>query len=123
MADPRHTSGQRGELLAEQFLKRLGYKILARRYTTPVGELDLVVRTGDTVVFVEVKTRRDRRLADPEDALTSAKRTRLFKAAAWLLHRKRWEGRPCRFDVVAVILPEEGEPEVTHHVAALEPPV
>lgn len=122
MADPRHTSGQRGELLAERFLRQLGYQTIARRYTTPVGELDLVMRAGNTVVFVEVKTRRDRRRADPEDAVTAAKRAKLFKAAAWLLHRKRWEARPCRFDVVAIILPENGEPEITHHIAAFEPP-
>ena len=66
--DARIELGRVGERLAEQLLHKHGLKTVARRFTTPVGELDLVMRDGDTVVFVEVKTRRDRDLADPQDA-------------------------------------------------------
>lgn len=116
MSDPRHELGERGEALAQRFLKRRGLKTVARRFSTPIGELDLVMRDGDTVVFVEVKTRRDRTYADPEDAITTAKVRRLMRAVRWFLHQKRWEERPCRFDVVTVILPAEGNPEIKHFV-------
>ncbi len=116
MADPRHTYGRSGEELAAQYLQQHGMTILARRYTTPVGELDLVARAQHAIVFVEVKTRRDRRYADPQDAITPAKQRRLAKAAAWFLHEKRLDDRPCRFDVVTIIggQPAETPPEIEH---------
>ena len=97
--------GLQGERLAEKFLKQNGYKTVVRRFSTPAGELDLVMRTGETIVFVEVKTRRDRRAADPEDAVTPAKRRRMLKAARCFLANRRWSAHPCRCDVVAVVLP------------------
>ena len=114
MSDPRHELGARGEALAERFLKRRGLKTVTRRFSTPVGELDLIMRDGETVVFVEVKTRRDREYAEPEDAITATKLRRLMRAVQWFLHHKRWDEQPCRFDVVTVILPPEGEPEFEH---------
>jgi putative endonuclease len=121
MTDERHELGARGEALAEQFLKRAGLKLVARSYRTPVGELDRIMRDGETVVFVEVKTRRDRVYADPEDAVTLEKQRHLVRAARWYLHKRGWEERPARFDVVAVILPADGEAEITHHVEAFWP--
>ncbi len=114
MSDPRHTLGLAGERLAESHLVRLGMKCLARRFATPAGELDLVMLDGDTVVFVEVKTRADRALADPQDAVTPAKQRRLGRAARWFLARNRLERRPCRFDVVGVILGPAGPPQIEH---------
>ncbi|MCK4343410.1 MAG: YraN family protein [Phycisphaerae bacterium] len=121
MSDPRHTLGREGERLAERFLRKRGLKMIARRFNTPVGELDLVMRDGDTVVFVEVKTRRDRKFADPEDSINVGKQRRLAKAACWFLHHKRWDDRPCRIDVVAVILAEGTEPEINHFPDAFAP--
>jgi putative endonuclease len=95
--------GSRGERLAEQHLVSLGMRILARRFSTPVGELDLVARDGEVLVFVEVKARRDERYADAEDAITAEKQARLTRAARWYLGRQRCENRPCRFDVLLVI--------------------
>ncbi len=102
MSDPRHDLGQRGEELAERFLRRTGLKAVACRYRTPVGELDLVMLDHDTVVFVEVKTRHDDRAADPAVAVGARKRQRLVRAAQWFLHARKWEQRRCRFDVVMV---------------------
>lgn len=72
------------------------------------------MRERETVIFVEVKTRRDREYADPEDAITATKLKRLMRAVRWFLHHKRWDDRPCRFDVVTVILPPESDPEIEH---------
>ncbi|MBK9127344.1 MAG: YraN family protein [Phycisphaerales bacterium] len=114
MSDPRHALGLAGEKLAESHLAQLGMKCLARRFATPAGELDLVMVDGDTVVFVEVKTRADRALADPQDAVTPAKQRRLGRAARWFLSQKRLERHPCRFDVVGVILAPPAPPRIEH---------
>lgn len=119
--DARHELGRQGERLAERFLCKLGLKTIARQFSTPVGELDLVMRAGDTVVFVEVKTRRDRALADPEDAVRRDKRRRMTRAARWFLRAREFAGAPCRFDVVAVVLPEQGAPEIEHFPDAFGP--
>lgn len=114
MPDPRHELGRAGERLAEALLRKQGFKPVARGYTTPVGELDLVMRDGNTVVFVEVKARQDRRREDPEDAIRSAKKHRLVRAARWFLHDRKWEDRPARFDVVTVVAPPDEPPEINH---------
>ncbi len=119
--DPRHALGRTGEALAAAWLRKRGLKLITRHFVTPVGELDLVFREGDTVVFVEVKTRRDRIYAEPEDAVGGRKQRRSLRAAQWFLQHKRWEDRPCRFDVVTVILPATGEPEVKHFPDAFAP--
>jgi len=119
--DPRHELGRRGEQLAEKYLKQHGLKTVARHYNTPVGELDLVMRDGGTLVFAEVKTRRDRKYADPEDAVGHDKQRCLTRAAQWFIHRKGWEDRPCRFDMLAVILPPDGQAEIEHFPDAFGP--
>ncbi len=121
MSVGRSELGLQGERLAEAFLKQRGLKTLARRYSTPVGELDLVMREAETIVFVEVKTLRDRVFKDPQEQVTLAKQRKLIKAAQWFIHRKRWTDKPCRFDVVAVVLAEEGEPEIEHFPDAFLP--
>jgi putative endonuclease len=119
--EPRHQLGRAGERLAEQFLTKHGLKLVARNHGTPVGEIDLIMRDRETVVFVEVKTRRDRNLADPEDAVRPDKQRRMSKAARWFIHDKRWDDKPCRFDIVAVLLPESGPPEIEHFPDAFLP--
>lgn len=119
--DARHELGLQGERLAESFLRKRGLKTIARRYDTPVGELDLVMRERDTLVFVEVKTLRDRRFDDPENRVTPAKQSKLLKAAKWYLTRKRQTERPCRFDVVSVVLGDADNPEIEHFPDAFAP--
>lgn len=121
MSDEHLKLGARGERLAEQFLLGRRFKFVARHYSTPVGELDLVMLDGRSVVFVEVKTRGDDRWAEPADAVNNTKQKRLARAAAWFLNHRRMNDRPCRFDVVAVILPPAGEPRVGHFVEAFIP--
>ncbi len=121
MSAARSELGLQGERLAEAFLKQRGLKTLARRFSTPVGELDLVMREAETIVFVEVKTQRDRAFKDPQEQVTLAKQRKLLKAAQWFLNRKRWTDKPCRFDVIAVVLPEGAEPEIEHFPDAFMP--
>ena len=120
MTDPSRI-GRRGEKLARRYLKSRGYKVIARNYRCPVGEIDLIVLDGRTIAFVEVKTRLGSRQADPEDTVTAAKRHQLTRVARFWLSQHPAADRTCRFDVVAVTLPHEGEPIIRHTPDAFEP--
>ena len=115
--DPRQSLGKLGEDLACRELVRRGYAILDRRYRTRVGELDIVARDGETVVFVEVKTRGSASCGTPAEAVTAVKRRKLALMAADYVVRRRLERSPCRFDVVAVEV-GSGAPVVTLYQSA-----
>jgi putative endonuclease len=95
--------GISGEILACDALSRRGYAILARRYRTRVGEIDIVARDGETLAFVEVKTRTSERYGPPAEAVTWRKRRRIVSMANWYLSEHRLHGCLCRFDVVTVM--------------------
>ena len=96
----------RGEDLACRELRRHGYEILARRYRTRHGEIDIVARDGEVLVFVEVKTRTSCRFGSPLAAITHAKRRKLTLMALDYLARSSTGGVACRFDVVGVVVGE-----------------
>ncbi|MEP0846105.1 MAG: YraN family protein [Phycisphaerae bacterium] len=121
MADPRSARGLHGERLAERYLRRRKLKLVARRFHTPAGELDLVCLDGEVLVFVEVKSLSSRALQDPHERVSSQKQQRLCRAARAFLAQKRWSDRPCRFDVVSVLLSVSGEPQIEHFPDAFAP--
>jgi putative endonuclease len=91
--------GRRAEALAAWFLRLKGYRLLARRYRTPVGEIDLIVRRGRTIAFVEVKHRPT--VEEATEAATPAGRRRVARAAAlWLAKNPAAADRDLRFDVI-----------------------
>jgi putative endonuclease len=120
MTEARQTLGKRGEELACAALEARGYMVIERRYRTRAGEIDVVARSGDTLVFVEVKARQDRSFGVPAAAVTPQKQRRLVLMATEYLHHHRLEDWPCRFDVVAVEM-GKGEPEVEVIVDAFRP--
>ncbi len=97
--------GQRGEAAAARYLKRRGYKIVARSDRAARGELDLVAVDGRTVVFVEVKTRQSQEAGNPGEAVGRDKQRRITRLALSYLKRHDLLGYPTRFDVVAVTWP------------------
>ena len=103
--------GKSGEEAACVELRRRGYAILARRYRTRIGEIDIVARDGPTLVFVEVKARTSARYGHPAEAVILHKQAKLTAMAEDYLSRcgPGARDRPCRFDVVAVTLGEQGE--------------
>jgi putative endonuclease len=100
--DPRQYFGKLGENLACAELERRGYAILARRYRTRFGEIDIVARDGQTTVFVEVKARGGDGFGRAAAAVTAAKQRRITYMAIDYLSRHRLHDRPCRFDVVTI---------------------
>ncbi len=108
MTRTRLNLGRLGERLAQQKLTAGGYAILARNYRCRAGEIDLVARQGETVVFVEVRTRRGIAFGLPEASLTPRKRQHLIAAAQTYLQANQLEQAPWRIDVVAVELSHQG---------------
>ena len=102
MTIERQTLGKWGEEHAVRELERRGYAILARRYRTRHGEIDIVADDAGTVVFVEVKARRQEECGSAAEAITIHKQRRLTSMAVDYLARNHLTDRPCRFDVVAI---------------------
>ncbi|MBP5858761.1 YraN family protein [Marivibrio halodurans] len=103
-AKRRHAErrGRRSEALALWWLRLKGYRVLARRARTPVGEIDLIVRRGGLIAAVEVKARPD--LASAAESLGPAQRRRVARAFAhWLTHRPALAALDQRFDLVLVV--------------------
>jgi len=97
---------------------RSGMTVLERRFRRRFGEIDIVAREGELVVFIEVKARRGLNYGNPAEAVTARKRRRMGQVALAYLVRRRWEERPCRFDVVEVIALPNAVPQVRHIVDA-----
>ena len=102
MTDRRHTLGQAAEAAAAEFLARAGLRVIERNVRFALGELDLVCRDGDAVVFVEVKCRQARWGDTPAAAVSWHKRRRLVQLAQLYLKTHGLADARCRFDVVAV---------------------
>ena len=117
----RRWFGTRSERAAARFLKRLGYRILARNYTCDHGELDLVALDRGCIVFVEVRSTETSEAARPAESVNLPKQQRLTNLALHFLQQRRLLGRQARFDVLAVSWPaNQREPEVVHHPYAFE---
>ena len=114
------TLGNDGERLAARFLRHAGFTIVARNYTCPAGEIDIIALDRDTIVFVEVKTRRSDESAYPEANITASKRRQLTRVARYYLHAKAADDRPARFDVVSVVMGTLDKPDIKHFIDAFE---
>jgi putative endonuclease len=118
---PRQGLGDVGEALARRHLEQKGYQCLAQNWRCPTGELDLIMRDGDLLVFVEVKTRRGERLGAAEEAITANKAGRLLRAAQhFLAERSDLEDVIWRIDLVAITLTPAGDvARVSHLIDAV----
>ena len=110
--EPPRSLGQQGEDAAVRHLKRAGYKILERNRFLGRYEIDIIAREGDTVAFVEVKTRRSADPVDPQENVHREKRRRIRAAARRYIQREDRDDVYYRFDIVTVVLPEKGRPEI-----------
>ncbi|HEB76524.1 MAG TPA: YraN family protein [Nitrospirae bacterium] len=115
----RKQTGKEGEAFAVRYLKKKGYRIMASNYRTPLGEIDIVARDGDTIVFVEVKTRRSLSRGDPLEAVTGHKRRRLKMLALYYLKSNNMGDARGRFDVIG-LRARDGTFHVQHVVDAFE---
>ena len=101
--------GMAGESLAVKILENAGYRILARNYRTKLGEIDIIAREGEVIVFVEVKSRAAGGLyGNPKYAVNRTKQRHISKAALHYLKETARLGCRARFDVVSILSGEEG---------------
>jgi putative endonuclease len=119
---PKKSLGQQGEDAAARFLKRSGFRILARGLDSRLGELDIIAVDGRTIVFVEVKTRRSTDAGHPSEAIDPRKERRMTQAALAYLKARGLLNYPARFDVVAITWPENSRrPAIEHYKNAFSP--
>ncbi len=108
-------TGAAGEKIARDYLRAKGYSIVASNWSTTFGELDIVAKRDDLLVFVEVKTRRGASTESALEAVTPAKHERLLKAAYQYLHEHDIDAdSQWRMDVIAVAIAAKGRPQIDH---------
>jgi putative endonuclease len=97
-----HQRGKKAEEVAAAFLRLKGYRLLEKNFRVPQGEIDLIVRKGGTLIFVEVKSRRGKAQGTPLEAVSIHKVKRLSAAAAVYLAKHPLPTPPCRFDILTI---------------------
>jgi putative endonuclease len=117
----RRWFGSRSERAAAKYLKRLGYRIVARNFSCPLGELDLIALDGRCIVFVEVRSTEAGDTLKTTASVDDAKQRRLTRLALFYLQHKRLLEHDARFDVLILSWPSgKSEPAIEHHRNAFE---
>ena len=111
----RRAIGTEYETLACEYLTRHGYQILCRNFRCRQGEIDIIARDRDYLVFIEVKYRRDEHEGDPAEAVDYRKQKKISRVAEYYCWKKQKLNQPCRFDVICVL----GQ-EIRHIVNAFD---
>ena len=111
MTRERISTGKLGEEIAAEHLVGVGYEIVERNFRCPLGEMDIVARDHETLVFVEVRSRRTDNYGGPLESIGFAKQKKISRVAEYYLNRHGLQQIKARFDVVAVKLPPS-RPEV-----------
>jgi putative endonuclease len=115
--------GKKGEEKALRFLKKKGYRIIEQNYVCDLGEMDIIAKDKDILVFIEVKTRTSMAFGPPQLAVNQFKQRQLSKVALHFLKEKKLEDVKARFDVVAILLlPEKEEIELIRNAFDLQYP-
>jgi len=115
----RQEMGALGERHAARLLRSKGYRLLEANYRTPQGELDLIARDSDTLVFVEIRTRTSEATITPLSSVDERKQDHIIRTARAYLHARRLPECPCRFDVVEVFATPVGQVmEMRHYAGA-----
>jgi putative endonuclease len=117
MTTARTAFGQRGERYARTRLERLGWSFVAANWHCRAGELDLIMREDDALIFVEVKTRRGDRAGRAEESISPAKATRLLNAAEWFVaEHPDLDGLIWRIDLVAITVNAQDQVDRWTHI-------
>lgn len=106
-------TGDLGERIAAEHLQTKGYTVLARNYRYKHAEIDLIVQSGNWLIFVEVKTRTSTAFGYPEDFVEYRQQQSIFEAALHYMHTNDWQGN-VRYDIVSIILQGDEVKEVVH---------
>jgi len=107
MTDRKQKIGKMGESIAVRYLKKQGYRIVEQNYRSKVGEIDIIAREKQSLVFVEVKTRSSGSFGSPKWAITPKKQKAISMAALYYLKMTNQNNVDARFDVVSILLQGE----------------
>ncbi|MCK5450526.1 MAG: YraN family protein [Candidatus Omnitrophica bacterium] len=113
--DKQHI-GKLGEEIASNFLKTRGYSILEKNLSTPFGEIDLISKKDNILVFFEVKTRRSERFGPVLSAITEKKKGNIIRNCLYYIKRYNLSDQLCRIDAIGIKLNANGKLEVLRHV-------
>ena len=114
VVDGRRETGRRGEDVAAAYVAGLGYRLVVRNFRCRAGEIDLVALDGDTIVFVEVRSRTGSGRGTPLESVDGRKQAQVGRVARYFLAAHGWHERSARFDVVGVRL--DADPPTVEHV-------
>ncbi len=103
MLNSQQRFGKNSETIASKLLVGQGYKILETNYKTKLGEIDIIAKDRETLVFVEVKSRRSMRFGDPKFSITRKKKIKISMAALLYLKKTNQMNKKARFDVVTIL--------------------
>lgn len=112
MTKERLELGKLGEDLAVKKIRRLGYKMIIRNYRCSLGEVDLIAKDGDTLVFIEIKTRKSGPVSYAKEAVNARKMRQVSKAALTYMKANDCYGVKARFDVVAISIMDDRPPQI-----------
>ncbi len=112
--------GSLGEQIALEYLLELGYKILETNWVCGHKEVDIIAKDGDTIVFVEVKTRKTPYLVEPEATVDVFKQRQLIFAANSYVTRFQYDSE-VRFDIIAIVIDNNNEKRIEHIIDAFYP--
>ncbi|PJA47214.1 YraN family protein [Candidatus Uhrbacteria bacterium CG_4_9_14_3_um_filter_36_7] len=115
----RRIFGNQGEMIAVDYLREKGWKILDLQYRTHFGEIDIVAQEKEEIVFIEVKTRQSIDCGYPEESVTPHKLRRLASLGEMYLEERRLETKPFRLDVISVLFKDNGLSEI-YHIEAVD---
>jgi putative endonuclease len=111
---PIHSLGQRGEQLAIAYLKRANFAILTTNWRCKNGEIDIVAQKADTLVFVEVRTRRADNTESAFESITPRKRSRMIAAAQAYVAEHELDNLDWRVDMIGIAVPRTGMPIIEY---------
>ena len=114
----KRSTGNYGEQLAEEFLKNLGYEIVKKNFHYGHGEIDLIAKDKDVLVFVEVKYRKNLDFGEPEYAVNKSKQNQIRKIAEAYLAINKITDQDSRIDVVAILQLSGQKPQINHYINA-----
>lgn len=110
----RHETGKIGENISVRYLQQIGYTIIERNFECKQGEIDIIARDKDELVFIEVKTRSSALYGLPKEAVDKTKMKHIYQSAEYYVYAKHLENKPIRIDVIEVYK-KQGK-FIVHHI-------
>ena len=114
--DRRRTIGNIGERTAARFLRNCGFVILHANYRCHTGEIDIIARKLNLIVFAEVKTRSSADFAAPEESVTYSKQKKITRTASHYIEKYKLHHLECRFDIFSIYVNEKGRVIKVEHI-------